>query len=78
MARPTANTRKAAAAKCKTEEQKEESKEINFDDDCLALSDGSDKDQSEGETMGSSNEDGNPKSDTSSFESENLEEARPK
>ena len=50
MARPTANSRKVAAAKRKTEEVKEKSKEINFDDDYLALSCGSDKDQSEGET----------------------------
>ena len=47
MARPNANTRKVAAAKRKTKEYKEESKEINFDDDYLALSGGSDKYQSE-------------------------------
>ena len=75
MARPTAaNTRKvagdkAAAAKRKTEENKEESKEINSDDDYLVLSDGSDKDKSEGETKEPPDEDGDLKSDTSGFES---------
>ena len=84
MARPTAaNTRKsagdkAAAAKHKTEEDKEESKEINSDDDDLGLSDGSDKYQSEGETKEPPDEDGDPKSDTSCFKSENIEKAKPK
>ena len=38
MARPTTNTRKVAAAKRKTEEDKEEWKELNSDDDYLSLS----------------------------------------
>ena len=51
MDRPTAaNTRKVAAAKRNTKEDKEESKEINSDYYYLVLCDGSDKDQSEGET----------------------------
>ena len=84
MARPTsANTRKAAgdkaaAAKRKTKEDKEESKEINYDDDDLGLSDGSDTDQSEGETKDLTYEGGDSKSDTYGFESENLEKAKPK
>ena len=78
MARPTANTRKVAADKRKTKENKEESKEINYDDDYLALSDGTDKDQYEGETKEPPDEEGDPKSDISSLESENLEEAKPK
>ena len=49
MARSTENTREVAAAKRKTEEDKEESKEISFDDDYLALRDGSDKYKAEGE-----------------------------
>ena len=79
MARPTAaNTRKVAAAKRKTEKDKEESKKTNSDDDYLVLSDGSDKDQSEGEKREPPDEDGDPKSDTSGFESENIEQAKPK
>ena len=72
MAKSTANTRKVAAAKRKTEEDKEESKEINFGDDYLSLSDGSYEDQSEGETKEPPDEDGDPKSDTSCFKSENI------
>ena len=78
MARSTANTRKVSATKRKTKEYKEESKEVNFDDDYLFLSDESDKYQSEGETKEPPNEDGDPKSDTSGFESENFKEAKPK
>ena len=48
MARSTANTRKVASAKRKTEEHKEESKEVNYDDEYRVLSGGSDIDQSEG------------------------------
>ena len=73
MARPNAaNKRKVTAAKSKNEEDKEESKEINSDDDYFVLSDRSDKDQSEGETKEPLNEGGDPKSDTSGFEFENL------
>ena len=37
MARSTANTRKVAAAKRKTEEHKEKSKEVNYDDEYRVL-----------------------------------------
>ena len=69
MARSTANTSKVASAKRKTEKDKEESKEVNSDDDYLVLSDGYDKDQTEGETKKPPEEDGDPKSDMSGFES---------
>ena len=78
MVRPTANTRKVAAAKRKTEERKEESKEVSYDDEYLVLSGGYDKDQYEGETKEPSNEDGDPNFETSGSESENIEEAKPK
>ena len=78
MARSTANTSKVASAKRKTKEHKEESKKINFDDDYLALSDGSDKDKYKGETKDPPDEDGDPKFDTSGFESKNIEETKPK
>ena len=77
MARPTTNTSKVASAKRKTKEHKEESKKVNYDDEYRALSGGSDIDQSEGETKEPPDEDGDPKSYTSGFKSENLEEANP-
>ena len=49
MAR-AANTRKVDAAKLKTKEHKEESKEVNYDDEYSVLSGEFDIDQSEEET----------------------------
>ena len=77
MARPTANTRKVAAANHKTEEHKEESKEVNYYDEYPVLSGGSDMDQPEGETKEPPDEDGDSYFETSGSESENLEEAKP-
>ena len=68
-----ANTRKVAAAKRKTEKHKEESKEVNYDDEYRVLSGGSDIDQSEGETKEPPDEDGDPNFEMSGSESENLE-----
>ena len=64
-----ANTRKVAAAKCKTKKHKEESKEVNYDDEYRFLSGGSDIYQSEGETKEPPDEDSDPNFETSVSES---------
>ena len=64
-----ANTRKVGAAKRKTEEHNEESKEVNYDDKYRVLSGRSEINQSEEETKEPPDEEGDPNFETSCSDS---------